>query len=558
MILKIPKGSFRLYAIEVILMMMMVIGWLLLAWCFQEFAVYHIISLGLALGCLVVFGLQVCLNYLRQSIEERFVAIKAVELFRTSWKQFSRYQLSQMNMQFSMGQTASELTDSMDKIARYQVQYKFYMYRALFIPLLIAMVVIALNWLCALVIILSYPLMIFSLMVIGKMTRDKTHHQIKHLSHLNAVFLDYLQGMNTLKMFRAIRSARAKVSKSSQAHLEITMRVLKVAFLSSVLIDFFTMATLALVATTLGFNLLKMMTLGQYNTSMPFFHAVAILLMVPSFFLPIRQWAALYHLKQEACAGQEVIDQYKDSVDIKPTQLHVNEPLSLTIENLSFSYPNNPLFHDLSFTLKRGQLLWIKGQSGVGKSTLLKIIMQFMRQDQGQIYINDQLLSDIARSSWHDQMAWMGHELPLLQGSLRDYFNQDGQRQWTDQQLRQAFTWTALNVEQMMGRLDIPLSEYARDLSGGQQQRLVLAKLWLKKPAIWILDEPLAHLDQVSADLLFQNVGKIKLNSMIIVVSHDQHWHDLADMVLTLGFAGRYDVHTITSHEDNPAKEVLS
>ena len=434
------------------------------------------------------------------------------------------------------GELTTLTVDGVEALEGYFARYLPAMSLAVWIPLAILAFVLPVNGRSALVMIVTAPLIPFFMVLIGRGTERLNQQQWQKLSRLSAHFLDALQGLTTLKLFNASRREARLMARLSEEYRQATMRVLRMAFLSSLALEFLATVSIAMVAVLLGFGLL----FGQVEFRSAFF----VLLLAPEFYLPLRSLGTHYHARMEAVAAAEkmldLLQQPEPETVGGQRPFHPEASFGLRARQLHFRYGERPALDGLDFELKAGERLALVGPSGSGKSTLVQLLLGFMPPDQGRIEVEYPPgewadLRDLKRADWHRQIAWVPQQPRLFAGSLAENLAL-GLGSVSEQALYDALEQAhALDfVEALPQGLDTPVGEGGHGLSGGQRQRLALARAFLRQARLLIFDEPTAHLDRYSQRAVSEALDRLAGHCSQILIAHRLSTVRRCDRILVL------------------------
>ncbi len=429
------------------------------------------------------------------------------------------------------GDLVTSVVGGVEAMEGYYARYLPTMGMTALLPLAILVAVFPADWISALVMLVSAPLIPFFMWMIGKGTEELNQKQWRVLAFLGARFLDTLQGLTTLKLFGASRREAAVVAQVSDDYRRSTMQVLRVAFLSSVVLEFLATVSIAVVAVLVGFRLMW----GE----LAFLPGLFALLLAPEFFGPLRNMGTVYHLRMEAIgAAERMVQVFAEPADERQRGA-VPAPSaapSLSFEGTGFAYPDGTVALDgCRFTAPAGRVTAIVGASGAGKSTVLHLLLGFIACTSGRIAVGDVDLADIAETDWLERVAWVPQRAHLFEGSVADNLRL-ARPDVDDAQLREAAR--AAGAEDFIDALpqgfDTPLGERGANLSGGQVQRLALARAFLKDAPVLLLDEPTAHLDTHSQRAVLEAIERLARGRTVLLVTHRLHALALADHVVLL------------------------
>lgn len=407
------------------------------------------------------------------------------------------------------------------------------------IPLAIIAFVFPFNWVAGSVLLITAPLIPLFMILVGWGAQSINQKHFTALARLSNQFLDLLQGMATLKLFNAIDNKISELAESTDDFRIKTMEVLRIAFLSSAILEFFASISIALLATYLGLSFLGHLNIGYYHHPASLKVALFILLLAPEFYLPLRQLGQYYHARHSAiAAASSLMDIIEDNTELKTQYESIKSKENLiTFTDITFQYPDNPnpIITDFNLTILPGEKIAFMGESGVGKTTLLNLLLGFIQPSKGTICISKQNLQTIERKQWLQQISWLGQNPKLLFGTVASNLRL-AKPNATDDELLKACQIAALNdviLAHPLG-LNMPIGEKNMGLSGGQAQRLALARAYLKNAPILILDEPTANLDQKNAELLYNSLQKIMIDKTVIMSTHRQETAAYVDTVIVL------------------------
>ncbi|MEW5833965.1 MAG: thiol reductant ABC exporter subunit CydD [Pseudomonadota bacterium] len=429
------------------------------------------------------------------------------------------------------GDLVTSVVGGVEAMEGYYARYLPTMGMTALLPLAILVAVFPADWVSALVMLVSAPLIPFFMWMIGKGTEELNQKQWRVLAFLGARFLDTLQGLTTLKLFGASRREAAVVAQVSDDYRRSTMQVLRVAFLSSVVLEFLATVSIAVVAVLVGFRLMW----GE----LAFLPGLFALLLAPEFFGPLRNMGTVYHLRMEAIgAAERMVQVFAELADGQPrgTAPAPSAAPSLSFEATGFAYPDGTVALDACrFTAPAGQVTAIVGASGAGKSTVLHLLLGFIGCTSGRITVGDVDLADIAETDWLARVAWVPQRAHLFEGSVTDNLRL-ARPDADDAQLREAARAAGAEafIDALPQGFDTPLGERGANLSGGQVQRLALARAFLKDAPVLLLDEPTAHLDTHSQRAVLEAIERLARGRTVLLVTHRLHALALADHVVLL------------------------
>jgi ATP-binding cassette subfamily C protein CydD len=357
-----------------------------------------------------------------------------------------------------------------------------------------------------------------------------SRNQFLAMARLQARFLDRVRGIATIVLCgRAEDEARSLSQAATELRVR-TMRVLRVAFMSSVVLDL--AAALAMVVLAIHyFGLLR-----QDGGAAVLWPALAVLLLTPEFFAPLRTFSAAYQDRLHATGAAESL------IDLPPLPepAPAREIRTVAAQGVTVAFDNVRLTWDasrgaaldgLSFRVSAGETLVLAGPSGAGKSSVIEILLGFVRPDSGRVTINGADISDVVPQALSRVTAWIGQRPILFSGSIRDNILFARPEASPDEVTAAA---TAARLDQftagLPAGLDTVIGEGGYGLSGGQAQRVAIARAYLKNAPLLLLDEPTAHLDPATEQAVLDSLRRLALGRTVILASHSSAAH---------GFGGR-------------------
>jgi ATP-binding cassette subfamily C protein CydD len=408
--------------------------------------------------------------------------------------------------------------------------YAFYlpqMALAVMIPAAIVAFVFPYSWAAGGLLLLTAPLIPLFMVLVGMGAESISQRHFQALSRMSGYFLDLLQGITTLKLFNRSRGAEGTIARVSRDYRLKTMGVLRVAFLSSAVLEFFSSISIALVAVYLAMSYLGYFSFGLYGESLSFAGGLFILLLAPDFYLPLRELGTHYHARAEAVGAAEEILKIT-SVSRRKTlsgsiKWSKTAPLQIGIKDvhLAFDGGQRPALQGLSFEMREGDQLALVGASGAGKSTTLNLLLGFLVPDQGQINVNGTLLAKLAPDSWRRSIAWIGQHPYLFQGTIGENILL-GRPDATERQIEHAAANARVLdfARHLPEGLDTPVGEQGFGLSRGQAQRVALARAFLKDAPLLLLDEPTAGLDAENEALVITALKSLARGRTVLMSTH--------------------------------------
>jgi ATP-binding cassette, subfamily C, bacterial CydD len=423
------------------------------------------------------------------------------------------------------GQQAGEITTlatkGLDGLDAYFARYLPQLVLAVAVPLAVLVRIAFADWISAVIIAVTLPLIPVFGVLIGWHTRAQTQRQWQLLARLGGHFLDVVAGLPTLKLFGRARAQAGVISEVTGAHRRATMSTLRVAFMSALVLELAAAVATALVAVEIGLRLLA----GHvgYQT------ALLVLLLTPEAFLPLRNAAGQFHASTEgATAAQRAFEILDTPLPGGPATPAASDHIDLSREDIvlrtvTLSYPGRgrPALDQVSLTIRPGDRIVLTGPSGAGKSSLLALLLRFAAPTGGTITAGPFDLARIPADGWLSQIAWVPQHPHLFTTTIAENIalGRPGARR-KDIVAAARLAGADDFIRRLDHGYDTVLAEGALSLSAGQRQKIALARAFLRRAPVLLLDEPTAHLDPVSADRVIAAIEDQMADSTVILVSH--------------------------------------
>lgn len=424
---------------------------------------------------------------------------------------------------FKPSELANLLTLETDKLKDYFADYQIQKKMALYTPVLILAAAATVNWLVPLLLLLTTPLIPLFMVLIGKRAAQASRANLEALNRLGHLLEDRLANLNLLQEQDSLSYESKSIYESSDRFRKSTMKVLRLAFLSGTLLEFFAAISVALVAVYLGLFFLEKYSFGSWEVDISFAKGAFLLMLAPEYYLPLRKLGALYHAKSNARAlaeRLEHLDQLAQALNAEAENSPLPALQTLECVDLCSGSPN-PVHQPFSCTLQQGDSLLLEAPSGTGKTTLLDTLAGLRAAHSGFIRVNGVEIKLHDNSAWQAQIGYISQQAELIYGTLRD--NLTLGRAFSDETLLQALEQAQLRslVEALPTGLNHFITDAGDFLSGGQIQRLAIARALLHKPRLLLLDEPIANLDQDTAQRFMQALAfHTESGGILIMASH--------------------------------------
>jgi ATP-binding cassette subfamily C protein CydD len=395
-------------------------------------------------------------------------------------------------------------------------------------PGLVALTALLVDPVATLVLFLCGLLVPLGMAAAGVGAAAASHSQFLALARLQARFLDRIRGIATVVAHGQVEAEARSLAAAANELRRRTMRVLRVAFLSSTVLDL--AAALAFVVLALRYGMAILSGAPGRPEATLF-----VLLLVPEFFAPLRSFAAAYQDRLHATGAAEALAELPPRApvpahDVRTVMAH---GVTVAFEDvyLTWDPARGPALNGLSFRLPAGETLVLAGPSGAGKSTVIEILLGFVRPDRGGVTINGADITDLVPQALARLTAWIGQRPVLFSGTIRDNIR-FGRPEATDAEVEQAARNAGVDdfAAALPDGLDTKVGEGGYGLSGGQAQRVAIARAFLKNAQLLLLDEPTAHLDPATEAEVLNRLQRLALGKTVILASHSSAAH---------GFAGR-------------------
>jgi ATP-binding cassette subfamily C protein CydD len=419
------------------------------------------------------------------------------------------------------GQTAVLMTRGLDALDPYLAGYLPQLVLAVVVPLAVVIWLATADWISMIIVVATLPLIPIFGILVGKRTSAAVERQWGALSKLGGHFLDVIAGLPTLRCFDRARAQAETVRSLADAHRRATMRTLRIAFLSALILELVATFSMALIAVPLGLRLLYgHMTLRT---------GLLVLLLAPEAYLPLRALGSRFHASAEglAVAGQ--------ALDLLDRPVPARAPVAaygpgLRLDGIVVRYRGRerPALDDVTLTLGEGERVALVGPSGAGKSTLLKVALGLIVPDKGTVGL------DGARPRSGD-FAWVSQHPHLFAATIADNIRL-GRPGATDEAVRAAATTAGAAgfVEALPDGYLTRLGERGLGLSAGQRQRIGIARAFLRDAPVLLLDEPTAHLDAETEQDILEATVRLMGSRSVLMVAHRPAVLRYADRVVTL------------------------
>ncbi|MCM2563621.1 thiol reductant ABC exporter subunit CydD [Lutimaribacter sp. EGI FJ00015] len=438
------------------------------------------------------------------------------------------------------GALGALLTEKLDMLIPALTRYRPAMTRVRAVPLFILGLAAWHSWAVGLILLLAGPLIPVFQALVGMAAKQASAQQLEEVSTLNTMLLDRLRALPDLRLLGAVERMTADFQQRADALRERTMAVLRLAFLSSTVLELFSAIGVAMVAVYVGFLLLGQIDFGYWTTPLNATEGIWLLMLAPSFFDPLRELAAAWHDKAAAEAVNDELDAL-DAGDLlalpggTTPAPPLQGPAHIRTRSLGVRVANRRIvFPDLD--IAPGARVALTGPSGSGKSTLLACLAGLRIPDRGSIEVAGQPLDADTASAWRARLGWLPQDIHFLNRSLLGNLLLNGQAV-DEVSLNAALRKAQADgiVARLPHGLHTRLGETGVGVSGGEARRLLIARLWLSQTDVILADEPTADLDRATADAVTDGLLDLTASGRtLIVATHDATLAGRMDHVISL------------------------
>ncbi|MBB4933583.1 ATP-binding cassette subfamily C protein CydD [Lipingzhangella halophila] len=469
------------------------------------------------------------------------------------------------------GELVTLATRGLDALDDYFARYLPQLVLAALVPLAVLAVVIRTDWISGVIIAVTLPLIPIFMALVGWHTQARTRHQWHLLNRLGGHFLDVVEGLPTLAIFRRAKAQAGIIRRITDEHRHTTMATLRVAFLSAFVLELLATLAVALVAVEVGIRLM-------YGT-LDYETALLVLILAPEAYLPLREVGARFHASMEGVAAAEqvfrVLEENRTTTADGDSSGHPNPAATvpgrpetgppgdtatrIRFDGVGLVYPGreNPALREVSLSIEPGQSVLVTGPSGAGKSSLLSLLLRFTEPTSGRILLQETAapegtgpraapgtatvadrvpLAAVPVDEWRRRIAWVPQHPYLFDDTVAGNI-QLGAPDASPAEVRQAAERAEADafVRALPEGYQTRIGERGTRLSAGQRQRIALARAFLRDAPLVLLDEPTAHLDPENAAAIRAAVLRLLRGRTGIIVAHDTGWAPLVDEVVRLG-----------------------
>ncbi|NEB71808.1 thiol reductant ABC exporter subunit CydD [Streptomyces fulvissimus] len=427
------------------------------------------------------------------------------------------------------GSLVALATRGVDALDDYFSRYLPQLGLAVVVPVAVLARIVTEDWVSAAIIVVTLPLIPLFMILIGWATQSRMDRQWQLLSRLSGHFLDVVAGLPTLKVFGRAKAQAESIRTITSQYRRATVRTLRIAFLSSFALELLATLSVALVAVTIGMRLVH----GELDL----YTGLVVLILAPEAYLPIRQVGAQYHAAAEGLSAAEEIFAVLETEPRGAGTEDVPDSTRLELEGVTVRHEGRtePSLDAVSLTVEPGETVALVGPSGVGKSTLLNVVLGFAVPDEGRVRVGGRDLAELDPERWRSRIAWVPQRPHLFAGTIAENVRlarPDADDAAVVAALRDAGAYDFV-AELPDGERTL-LGEDGSGLSAGQRQRLAIARAFLADRPLLLLDEPTASLDGETEAGIVDAVRRLAAGRTVLLVVHRPALLAVADRVVTL------------------------
>lgn len=400
------------------------------------------------------------------------------------------------------------------------------------IPLVLFVYVFSIDRLTGIILAVVLPILILFLILLGITAQKKMDAQLDTYKLLSRHFVDSLRGLVTLKYLGRSRAHEKAIATVSNKYRIATNRTLRVAFLSTFALDFFTSISIAIIAVELGVRLIE----GGLGLEA----ALVMLVVAPEYFSPVRELGNDFHATMDGKeAGEEIQallgEETVESANVFDIPVWTKDS-RLQLHGIEKRTDDGRLIvKDLNFQVSGMQKVGIVGLSGAGKSTLIDLLSGFTQPTAGEIIMNDVAYPHVTDESWQRQMTYIPQHPTIFSGTVAEnirFYEPEA----SDEEVAEAAEQAGLSdlIDSFPKRFEERIGQAGRALSGGEEQRIALARSLLQKRSIILLDEPTAHLDIETEHEIKETMLPLLENKLVFFATHRLHWMKEMDVIVVI------------------------
>ena len=478
----------------------------------------------------VAFIIRYIITHIETLVADRYAA-KTARMLRDELMHAYFHRNSTFVQKIGTGHLVTLAMEGVDDVKKYVEIIGIRMIKTVIIPVAIVIYVYFYDPISSIILVVTVPIVVIFMILLGMAAEKMADRQYETYKRLSNHFIDSLKGLETLTYLGKSRDHSKKIHRVSSEYRKATMKTLRVAFLSSFALDFFTSLSIAFVAVGLGLRLIE----GEVLL-LP---ALTILILAPEYFSPIKQVGKDYHATLDGQIAIAEIDeliatQKGETVTEKTKPIVWNKESKITCRGLTVEIGEKKLLQNITFQTGHGWI-GIVGASGAGKSTFIHLLAGRIEPACGTIQINNETVTSLNNDTWFENIAYIPQNPYIFPLSLADnirFYQTDA----SDLVVKEIIEKIGLQdlVEELPNGIHEKIGEGGRTLSGGQEQRIAIARALLSEKPIILLDEPTAHLDIETEYEIKQLMLELFKDKLVFLATHRLHWMEEMDQIIML------------------------
>lgn len=485
-------------------------------------------------GLLLTLLTRAIFSYLSGHIGVQMAQKVKRDLRKSLINKYSRNPL-QASLKGQSGSKVSVMMDAVDEIDSYFSNYIPQLIKASIIPIIILIAIFIQHWPTGLIIIITAPFIPIFMAIIGSKTKEKSEEQMDKMAAFSGRFLDTLQGLTTLKLFGRASAQKEAIRKSSIGFREATMEVLKIAFVSTLMLELISMLSIGLIALEVSLKLIVF-------ESITFFIAFFVLVLAPEFYVSLKELGSAFHTGRGSMGAarkiQRELNEPATSVAWGTSRFLTDQkPPQIELAGAAFSYGGKAFsLYPIHAVIQPYEQVAIVGKSGAGKTTLLHMLAGLVPLSTGDILLNGRLRTELREQDWFNRLSYISQDPYLFSGTIEENIAIGANYEATRAEIVEAAEKAGIAelISSLEDGYDTPIGEAGRGLSGGEKQRVAIARAFLKQPSVILFDEPTTGLDLHTERILQTSIKALAETSTVITVAHRLHTIKNADHIYFL------------------------
>ena len=428
-------------------------------------------------------------------------------------------------------EVATLATRGLDALDAYFGTYLPQLVLALIVPVAVLARLATADTTATVTVALTLPLIPVFMVLVGLATHAASRRRWRALERLSHHFLDVVAGLPTLKAFGRAKAQAEAIRRSTDRYRTTTMGTLRIAFLSSLVLELLATLSVALVAVGVGLRLVH----GDLDLQT----GLLVIVLAPEAYLPLRQVGASHHASAEGLAAAEaafaVLDQPVPASGGSTPVPDLQAGAEIWVDDVGVRHPGRAGLAPAGATFRAGvgEVVALAGPSGAGKSTLLRVLLGFTRPDTGRVLLPSPDgtvdLADVDPEAWRRQIGWVDQSPYLFAGTVADNVRL-GDPEASDLRVGEALAAAGFDPH----RAGHPVGESGAGLSAGERRRVALARALLRCPSLLLLDEPTAGLDEDTESDVLAAVRQAAARAAVVMVTHRPAALAVADRVVEI------------------------